>query len=1035
MTSFFICWIAAPRVDWFSNWLLSSSPYINGEQFEEPAPVNDNGRAEFTVPADLFDDNSLLDLTVSAKATDFVGNTTTTAVSADISEDAFVVNKLVLENIAPSAEIVPIVPANRSYEDASGNLWYSEEPTIEVNVGDTNSGIRFVSITVNGQDIEEDRNGKAINAIYSEEMHEDNFTFVVDPELRRSDGSYVIRVGVEDNAGNMYTTDMTVYQDIDLPVISGFRFASADEDEGSEAAGVDVEVTDYGHFFPEDTIVTIYAEDTDPSAGVRSITYYTNDVQSGSSTDVTVNTIDEAISFTIPAHFKGKIYAKATDNVGNTPSDFTTPLGTIIESPENHLEETHITFEKPSTAMRDRNGSELYADDVNVLLTVTDTYSGLYKVEWSVVAPHDTGNNQRGELEINDDKSYVSDDDADGWSQTQTDENLVTEMARTIRVTNNSNDIRVWVRITDRAGNVSEESITFSIDQTKPTIQVTYDNNAPDRQYSDYYNSDRTATIVITESNFSPEDVEVAITNAGGGIPALSAWTMTENSSNPDQTKYTATIRYATDGDYTFDIGFTDLAGNRADSHPRHSFTIDKTNPVVSVSFDNNAALNSNYYNAWRTATITVIERNFDAGRIRVNGTAADDGTVVSFPATSGWTSHGDRHTATIQFAKDATFRFDISGQDRAGNNSAEYRQGEFVVDTTAPTISITGVEDRSANNGAVIPVVAYSDTNFDAEGLTLLLDGSNIGSVTPSGGSEEQPNGQVFTFIDFDYRKEVDDIYTLNVTLVDLAGNTSNEEIVFSVNRFGSVYAFDESLKAIQGKYIQEEIDVILTETNVDTLLHDTVKLKITVNGIPADLSEGTDYSVEFAGGDGEWSQYTYKIRKDLFSGDGLYAVMLYSVDRAGNINENINEVKEAEISFGVDKTLPVIVSVDLENDKQYPVEVMNASFSIKDNLELAGVSVYLNGEKIDPVSDGENITFTIPTSNMKQSIKVIALDAAGNEQVLEIKDFLVTTNLFYRWYNNTALFLGSLIGVGVLAAGITMFFIFFRRRKFARR
>ena len=161
----------------------------------------------------------------------------------------------------------------------------------------------------------------------------------------------------------------------------------------------------------------------------------------------------------------------------------------------------------------------------------------------------------------------------------------------------------------------------------------------------------------------------------------------------------------------------------------------------------------------------------------------------------------------------------------------------------------------------------------------------------------------------------------------------------------------------------------------------------------------------------------------------------MLYSVDRAGNINENINEVKEAEISFGVDKTLPVIVSVDLENDKQYPVEVMNASFSIKDNLELAGVSVYLNGEKIDPVSDGENITFTIPTSNMKQSIKVIALDAAGNEQVLEIKDFLVTTNLFYRWYNNTALFLGSLIGVGVLAAGITMFFIFFRRRKFARR
>lgn len=47
----------------------------------------------------------------------------------------------------------------------------------------------------------------------------------------------------------------------------------------------------------------------------------------------------------------------------------------------------------------------------------------------------------------------------------------------------------------------------------------------------------------------------------------------------------------------------------------------------------------------------------------------------------------------------------------------------------------------------------------------------------------------------------------------------------------------------------------------------------------------------------------------------DGRYSIAIYSKDAAGSVNENIDETKAAEISFGIDKTNPVIVPIDLES------------------------------------------------------------------------------------------------------------------------
>lgn len=995
-------------------------------------PVNSDGRSTFVIPTDeIVGENKVFDKVTSATATDNVGNVTEHKVQPTEVNSNIKSSNLMIETVKPIVSVTAPEPAtNKNTATADNNDWYKNDIDFTITAKDEDSGIGSVMVKINDQDILTDKNGKAINEDFAKreaKTIEEKFVVNTNQAVVKDDGSYILTVVVIDNAGNVCDTfTKTVYKDVESPVITGFKFNAEDYKEGSET-DTTVEVTDYGFFFTKDTSVTVSAKDDGPSAGIKSITYYTVDIDRGKSEEITepVNSNGE-ITFTVKANFKGQIYAKATDNVLNTATDFVNPNSAIVEDAKKHEEENHIQFAKEQAKYKTSNGGELYSKDVPVEITVTDTYSGIRSIEWSVQAPYDTDNDQSGSVTVANDRSITGDD---GWTQTNTEANLVYVMKKTITVNNNSNDIVVYVKMTDRAGNTSEKEITFSIDKTAPVIEVTYDNNTPDETYTDFFKADRKATIKITERNFNKNDVVYKITNTDGTIPSLSDWTEHKDTANPDATYYTAEILYHADGDYTFGISYADLAKNKAADFAQHKFTIDQTMPTVSVAYDNMSALNGNYYKADRVATITIVEHNFDAARVTVIGTATDNGATVAFPATSAWNDNGDTHTATIHYASDAKYSFDIEFNDKAGNSIADYTPEEFYVDKTAPTLEISGVADKSANNGTVAPVITFTDTNYNGNAISYTLTGVSNGKVNYSSSISDIANGQRVTFADFEKIQKVDDIYILTATLTDMAGNETTKSITFSANRFGSVYDL-ATLEKIIGKYLQNEEDVVFTETNVDSLKKGETKIKLTKNGTPRDLVEGTDYTVTEMGGNGQWSQYKYTINKALFKDDGRYSISVYSVDAAGNINENIDETKKAEISFGVDKTKPVIVPIDFESDTQYPVEVKTVSVEIKDNLVLEGVKIYLNGSEIKYNNDGETYTFDIPEKNEKQNVRIVAVDAAGNEYELLVENFLVSTNLFVRWFNNTPLFIGSIAGVVILCGAIVLL-VMFKRKK----
>lgn len=616
----------------------------------------------------------------------------------------------------------------------------------------------------------------------------------------------------------------------------------------------------------------------------------------------------------------------------------------------------------------------------------------------------------------------------------------------------NSNNVIVDITAIDNAGNTRTSSTNIGdimIDVTAPTIDIIYSNNNADS--GSYFKEERVANIVVTDRNFNPDDIRLTLTNSAGVIPQLGAWTKSEGTGNQDDTKWTAFIVYSDDGDYEFDIDCTDMAGNACistqygDSIMPNKFTIDQTVPEVSVSYDNNEAINTNYYKEARVATIVITEHNLepngaDKDRITITMTATDDGTAATVPAVSTWKTVGDTHTATIQYSDDGLYTFDIVVMDKAGNESTDFAEQLFYIDKTAPTIEITGVENNSANRGNVIPVITYADTNYDDEQVFITLTGANRKNVELDGVYTDIHNGCIFTFRDFAEEKQIDDIYTLTVALTDMAGNSSTETVTFSVNRFGSTYALSETTETLNGAYVREADDVVVTETNADELNNITITLF--KNNTTITLDERTDYRIDAEGGNGEWYKYTYTVFAKNFEDDGVYRLVIHSEDLAGNIAENMLDTKDAEIRFGVDKTKPNIVIANLEDGKTYAMENLTVKVSASDNLFLNTVTVYLDNyndpykvwtsEEIESmqVENGE-LSFEVRgDSTSAHKIKIVCTDAAQNEQIEEITGFYVTTNLFVRYYNNKFLFFGSIWGAIFFVCLIVLIMVY-RKRK----
>lgn len=1024
------------------------------------------------------------------------------------------------------------VHKGETFTHIDGRDYITGDAELSFVVQDVNSGLNKVTIEVNEKEV----SAAAVTINNGEKAY--LFDYVqhstsTDKPFREKDryvinttgiapdenGEYRVKVTVTDNAGNVSTLSRTFYKDITAATVTDFIFTPTEHTEGTNKPINAVE-TDYGYYFREAADVTItatdnkYPQDREAVSGLASITYVAEDINGN-----IISGKDEAVDgngkvkFTIPANFKGQIYAYATDKLGQSadkvvsgafsdaglhwPAGYDSdgagnkiviqkdglypgyvhPSGSIVENSAQHHQTSDIQITAPApvgsedhaasyshTTQMDKEPAydasqmvPLYNGGFNFNVSVGDSYSGIREITWTVI---ESGADQsKATVTVENDGNLTGNDS--GWSINERDRNLVTRMSTSIPVSGNYNDMVLRVDLTDRSGNQSYDYYMFGIDTTAPTINVSYDNNNGDsigakEANHAYYNADRIATITVTERNFDPARVNVHATSNGGAMPVGLSWSDAQAGGNGDGSTHVAQIVYSDDADYAFTMDCMDRANwtnsgiDYGSSLTPENFTVDKTLPVVTVTYDNNDAANGKYFKANRTATITVQEHNFDVSRMTTQITAMLDGQGIGVPVVS-WSGGGDTHYGTVAFTTDGDYTLNVTeARDAAGNafagpNYSAIAAQDFTVDTKIEKPVIRGVENEHAYKDDFAIGFDILDINFDTDTIQLLR--------TRYDKKDEDVTADFLTHISrtdkgdvadgntIEKKQDYDGIYTLNLTVTDKATNTESATVTFSVNRFGSVYVYEPYLSSILDGYVKKvDQGLVITEYNPDRLLQNSLQLQATRDSAPMkDLRYTVSPAISNTATVGEsgWYQYRYSINADNFDKDGIYAVTVASKDEAGNQPENTN-YPDKDILFRVDSVAPELMSVTgLEKDTINAIKA-NVEYKAFDAIALDEVSVYVNNERVDYVNTFEDLTtysgeFSIG-EGVRQNIRLVLKDKAGNVLNTADADFkvsfpfertvTVSTNPFVRWFSNIYRTIGT-TAVGVVAIGVCIYLL----------
>lgn len=548
------------------------------------------------------------------------------------------------------------------------------------------------------------------------------------------------------------------------------------------------------------------------------------------------------------------------------------------------------------------------------------------------------------------------------------------------------------VKCTDVAGNEQDkvgESHEFIIDQTNPTVEIEYDKDSPVNEK--YHNAFRTAKVIVTDENFDEKCTMKFDITSDGDKPQIGKWTKSGASGS---SQYTCEVFFDKDGEYSFKFSCEDLAGNKSNVENGGSFVIDTTKPEISVTYDNNNAKNGKYYNNSRTATITIKDKAFADNLVSVESLNPSGGNGL--PSISGWTASGDTHTAKISFMEDGSYGFRVKCVDLADNAAKDYLGEVFIIDRSAPEVVFGGVRKNSANNGVAAPTLKCTDTYLDEAGTQIILTGTNHGQLSGIAQKSTIKDGIQMVYPDFEHTQDMDDFYTLTVKAVDLAGNETEDELNFSVNRFGSTYRIStDTQKIVSGYYIGKAPTITVTEINIDELEYGEVT--ISKDGQTVTLKQGSDYAVAKEGEEENWKSYTYSIKPGNFAKDGVYSVGFYSKDKASNTSDN--RIKGKEIEFALDTTAPSIVADGIESGMTYNEKSREVTVDVKDNMFLTSLTVTDNDETLIDMSEkelaenGGIVTFTLDEADGLRDVVITAMDKVNNVQKLEFLDVLITS------------------------------------------
>lgn len=228
------------------------------------------------------------------------------------------------------------------------------------------------------------------------------------------------------------------------------------------------------------------------------------------------------------------------------------------------------------------------------------------------------------------------------------------------------------VTTTDKAGNVAKTVVSndsFTIDNQKPTMTITYDNN--NAKSGTYYGEARTATITVNEHNFAPEDITVDARKDGTPI-SISGWSGSGDT-------HVATVSFNADGNYTISASCKDRANNQGNSIETQAFTVDLTKPEVVIE----GVTNGTSYTGSVLPVVKVTDTNYDENGVVVTLVGGKNGVKES-----GFSKSSIANGQTYSFydlertqKSDDIYKLTVKAVDKAGHETTQtisYRVNRF---------------------------------------------------------------------------------------------------------------------------------------------------------------------------------------------------------------------------------------------------------------------------------------------------------------------------------------------------------------------
>ncbi|EIC95767.1 bacterial group 3 Ig-like domain protein [Lachnoanaerobaculum saburreum F0468] len=415
----------------------------------------------------------------------------------------------------------------------------------------------------------------------------------------------------------------------------------------------------------------------------------------------------------------------------------------------------------------------------------------------------------------------------------------------------------------------------------------------------------------------------------------------------------------------------------------------------VSIRNENSG---SNGFINTKSTSVNISDDNFDADNYSVTVYKKVDGKEVLSNAKYSWSSDGGSHKANILFDDDGEYRIAVVKNNAESQSDKVKFEQKVNVDSTAPYITISGVEDLTANARTVSPVVNYSDVNIDLVKSKVTLTSVADGKVRELLYKAKKQGGGYVLNLDPIY---IDDNYVLTVSIYDLAGNVTEKKVNFSVNKNGATFKFKP--EELAGAYTNKPFTPSIEVWNTDEISI----VSATVNGM--------DEPYEFV--DGEL-RFLNSINKD-----GKYIFNLEVSDTAGNKSS----MKPVEVIY--DATKPVCIINGVEDGKSYEgnVNIILSTELPGDEIDSVWLDNRLLGKGEYKFNKGK-AELTVDTEG-NHIIKVQAKDKAGNLSDIETVSFEIKIP-------NIKLSSIRLLPWAVILLGLSIgFVVVYRKRKYGKK